>query len=118
MLGTCIYCGQQMVTELENEDQANKYATDNCKCKEGQNYRSKLDAIEKSIADLGYCFNGMPDKVIEAWGVILEAMYNDLILSVSIKTEDGATTKLTRKVSSVKIKKTDSHNIEFENYEL
>ena len=118
MLGECMFCGQKMMAEIDDQESANKYATDHCKCKEGQNYRSKLDAIDKNVADLGYCLEGLPEEVVSALKVIVEAMYNDRVLKVSLKTEDGASTTLTRKCSSVKIVKSKSNKVEFENYEV
>lgn len=62
MTGICIYCGQHMMVEAESQEQANKIASDECKCEEGREYRnmeqwkhdakSNIDSLTEDIGEV------------------------------------------------------------------
>lgn len=65
MTGTCKFCNQTMiVADVDNQKDADEYASRNCNCKEGREYRSIEDMKECAWENAQSLFT-LPDGVPE-----------------------------------------------------
>lgn len=103
MTGICKFCGQTMMCEgITNQEYADEYATRNCKCDEGRNYRNIEDMKEEAKQNAEALFKMDEFETIqeEVKNENLLQMLNALIDSVAAGIIKKATVKLNERTTA------------------
>ena len=115
--GVCSYCGQTQMVEADSDEEANRIATENCRCdagKKARNARQCADNIEQICGSNAkeYGMEAVITDIIEAlqglgslcvYGYIEAASIRLPDSTIAIKqTKDGVAVSR-KKVSSVKL---------------
>ena len=80
MTGTCKFCNQTMIVQdAENQNEADNYATMNCNCKEGREYRNiedMKDAAKENAKSLFTLPDNPTEKQIKEHDELIKLMGN------------------------------------------
>lgn len=115
MTGTCLFCGQTRLVEAEDQNEANRIASETCTCDNNfKRVRQCSDNIEKICGETAkdYGMDIVVEDVIDelkevgklcVFGYMLGASFRLADSTVAIKqTKDGVSVSR-RKISSVKL---------------
>lgn len=105
MLGNCKFCGQSMLVENANTpEEANEYATQNCKCDAGRNYRNieemKAEAKANAEALFGIEELPFPDEKEQMKNAALLDMMDIIINNVAAGIIKKCTLKLNERTTA------------------
>lgn len=103
MLGTCKYCGQQMMTQSEIEEVANDIATLDCKCEEGRNYRNIEDMKTEAKSNVRTLFETVQDPVKQIMDNAIDAIAAGTCKDVTIKVNERLKAKIAKGKDSIKV---------------
>lgn len=94
MTGTCKYCGQTMMVEANNIEEADNIATNECKCQEGREYRNveQMKAEAKANAEAMF-------KIDLPFPEVKEEMKNFELLDLMDKIIDNLAAGTIKEVS-------------------
>lgn len=106
MLGNCKFCGQSMLAENANTpDEANEFATMNCKCEEGRRYRNIEDMKTEAKSNAEALFKieevPFPDEKEEMKNAALLDLMDKIIDSVAAGIIKKATLKLDERTTAL-----------------
>lgn len=106
MIGVCKYCGQTMMTDIDDKEKADLEATRNCKCPEGMEFRNAEEMKESARFNAEELFKDYSIKIIEVMYAGIEALAAGIIKSMSIRIDERTTASLVRtKEDGIQIKR-------------
>lgn len=113
-VGTCIYCGQERMVEVEEaatHEEISIKASQECTCKEGKEARENEVRIQKAKNDIDNLF----EFYEETAGILkaaIEPISKDLIKSITVDTGDGVKGKLSiTNDGKIKVERTETSKI-------
>lgn len=118
MTGTCKFCGQTSLTDFDDKESADQYATDNCNCKEGQEHRSILEMVDTAKQNVDGLFADKSQEVRDFIKQSIDMVMDEEIKSVTFKVDEISKCVVTRRASSIKLTRKLSETQELESYQM
>lgn len=108
MTGTCKYCGQtMMVVGIDDEETANRIATEQCKCPEGMDYRNIEQMKDEAKANAEALFKiddlPFPDEKAEMKNLALLDLMDKIIDNLAAGTVKKVSLKLDERTTATMV---------------